>query len=436
MQFYHSQLQLKKRKITGSILIPLIATLLIQSLALFLFPSTSHADGGFPIIGVLHAGSRPEGIAVDTQTHLVYIAYEYPSLVIAFDPGSGKVRWQTTVGDTPTDVQVDSTNHHVYVASTLFRSRQDLLAVLDGATGKALLTAPTGLGDNGIAVDTKRQRVYVSSTDNPIINVFKLVTSPTGNLSAESSILAFGPRPQALGVNSRLGRLYVGDAIENTITVYDEDRGRKLAIIPVADVPEQPLRVDEATGRVYVVCSMGQELDIIDGNHNSVLARVPVSPYPEGVAFNTATGRIYVADEGNKDSSPTGQITGTTVTVIDAQSFDVLGTLQVGRSPDGVEADPLLRRVYVSVEDSGAVVEISDSVDLPLRSATNFHQAATAHHAIFLLQQAAIITVIIMILTLVGATLGALLPRWRGQGSPQTPPGDASSRLEKHTPPG
>src|SRR6266571_326893 len=262
MQFNHSQLQLKKRKITGSILIPLIATLLIQSLALFLFPSTSHADGGFPIIGVLHAGSRPEGIAVDTQTHLVYIAYEYPSLVIAFDPGSGKVRWQTTVGDTPTDVQVDSTNHHVYVASTLFRSRQDLLAVLDGATGKALLTAPTGLGDNGIAVDTKRQRVYVSSTDNPIINVFKLVTSPTGNLSAESSILAFGPRPQALGVNSRLGRLYVGDAIENTITVYDEDRGRKLAIIPVADVPEQPLRVDEATARVYVVCSVGQELDI------------------------------------------------------------------------------------------------------------------------------------------------------------------------------
>jgi len=127
------KLKLKKRKITGSILIPLIGALLIQSLALFLFRTTSHADGGFPIIGVLHAGNRPEAIAVDTETHLVYIAYEYPSLVVAFDPGSGKVHWHTTVGDTPTDVQVDSTNHHVYVASTLFRSRQDLLAVLDGA---------------------------------------------------------------------------------------------------------------------------------------------------------------------------------------------------------------------------------------------------------------------------------------------------------------
>ncbi|MFL5653653.1 MAG: YncE family protein [Ktedonobacteraceae bacterium] len=435
MQFNPTRLNLKTRKITGSIFIPLVAILLIQSLLLFLFPSISYADGGFPIIGVLHAGSNPEGIAVDTQTHMVYITYEYPSLVVAFDPTKGQVRWQKAVGDTPSDVQVDSTNHHVYVASTLFRSNQGLLAILDGATGKTLLTAAVGPGDNGIAVDTKRQRVYVSSTNNSIINTFRLVTSPDGKLRAEPSTLSFGPRPQAVGVNSHLGRLYVGDAMENTITVYDEDRGRTLATIRVAAVPEQPLRVDEATGRVYVVCSMGQELDVIDGNHNNVLARIPVSPSPEGVAFNTATGRIYVADEGNKDSTSINQTTGTTITVIDGQSFDVLGTLQVGRSPDGVEADPLLSRVYVAVEDSSAVVEISDSVNLPLQAATNFHQAAAAHRAVFLLQQATIITVIIMILTIVAATLGALSPRWRGRGIPQTLPGDASSRLERHIPP-
>ena len=113
----------------------------------------------------------------------------------------------------------------------------------------------------------------------------------------------------------------------------------------------------------------------------------------------------------------------------------MLGTLQVGRSPDGVEADPLLGRVYVAVEDSSAVAEISDSVNLPLQAATNFHQAAAAHRAVFLLQQATIITVIIMILTIVAATLGALSPRWRGRGIPQTLPGDASSRLERHIPP-
>ncbi len=211
------------------------------------------------------------------------------------------------------------------------------------------------------------------------------------------------------------------------VTVYDEDSGRTLATIAVAATPVQPLRVDETRERVYVVCSGGQELDVIDEHRNTIMAHVPVSPYPEGVAFNTATGRIYVADEGNKEGNNSDTSTGTTITVIDGQSFDVLGTLQVGHAPDGVEADPSLRRVYVSTEDSDAVVEISDSMDIPLKSDMNFHQITTIRTGIFLLQQATYITLFLMALTIVGATLGVLLPHWRGRGTPQTRPTDASS---------
>jgi YVTN family beta-propeller protein len=324
-------------------------------------------------------------------------------------------------------VQVDSVNHRVYAISTLFKSREGLLVVLDGATGKLLLTTETPFGDDGLALDTKRQRAYVSSSVGGLITAFTLVKSPTGMLSVVTSKLTAGPHPQALGVNSRLGRLYVGDVANNTVTVIDEESGRTLATIPVAAVPVQPLRIDEATGRVYVVCSTGQELDVVDGNTNKIMARIPVSPYPEGVAFNTATGRIYVAGEGQKDTNFTNSTSGTMITVIDGQSFDVLGTLRVGKTPDGVEADPQLRRVYVTVENSDAVVEVSDSVDLPLVPDTNFHQAATVHQAILLLQQATVITVLILFLTLVTATLSAWSRRWRGRGSSQNPTGSASS---------
>ncbi len=310
---------------------------------------------------------------------------------------------------------------------SLLRNKQGVLTILDGATGQTLLTANTGFGDNALALDPRRQRVYVSSSEDGRVYVFKLATSASGKLTATASTLKFGPRPQALGVNSRSGRLYIGDTTKNTVTVYDEDSGHTLAIIPVANVPVQPLRVDEATGRVYVICSAGQELDIIDGHNNTVLAHIPVSPYPEGVAFNTATGRIYVADEGSNEGNPGSQSNGTTITVIDGQSFDVLGTLQIGRAPDGVEADPQLQRVYIAVEDSDAVVEISDSVDLPLKPDTNFHQAAAVHQAISVLQQAAVITTLLMIVTIIGAILASLLPRWRARGNLQSPPGGASS---------
>ena len=396
-------------------------------LPLWVLSTPAHASGGFPIIGVLHAGSHPEGIAVDTQTHMVYIAYEYPSSVVGFDPSSGKVRWSAPVTDSVTDVQVDSNSHHVYVIGSLLRNKQGVLTILDGATGQTLLTTNTGFGDNALALDPRRQRVYVSSSEDGRVYVFKLATSASGKLTATASTLKFGPRPQALGVNSRSGRLYIGDTTKNTVTVYDEDSGHTLAIIPVANVPVQPLRVDEATGRVYVICSAGQELDIIDGHNNTVLAHIPVSPYPEGVAFNTATGRIYVADEGSNEGNPGSQSNGTTITVIDGQSFDVLGTLQIGRAPDGVEADPQLQRVYIAVEDSDAVVEISDSVDLPLKPDTNFHQAAAVHQAISVLQQAAVITTLLMIVTIIGAILASLLPRWRARENLQSPPGGASS---------
>lgn len=413
----------------------LLAALLIclSSIVLGLFPSTSYADGGFPFIGILHAGQHPEGIAVDTQTHMVYIAYEYPGLIVGFDPSSNRVRWKTSTTGSASDIQVDSTTHRVYAVSSVYRGKGNVLSILDGATGHILLTAPIGSGDNGLAIDTQRQQVYVSSSGNGEVNVFHVQTSPTGQLQTIPSTLIIWPHPQALGVNSRLGRLYVGDIVTNTVSVYDENTGRILATIPVAELPVQPLRVDEATGRVYVVCSNGQELDVIDGNSNKVIARVPTGPYPEGVAYNTATGRIYVANEGQKDNAFPNNNFNTTITVIDGQTFTVLGTLKVGRSPDGVESDPQLHRVYVALEDSCAVVEVSDSVNLPLIPAPNLHQAGAVHQAIVVLQQATVITLLLMLLTMIGATLAALSLRWRARENPRTPPVGASSRSEKHS---
>jgi YVTN family beta-propeller protein len=414
----------------------LLAIALFPVLLPVLFVPTMAFAAGFPIIGVLHAGGSPEGIAVDTQTHMVYIGYEFPGLVVGFDPASGSVKWQTQVDDTITDVQVDSATHHVYVAGMSFNSRQGKLAILNGATGKILFTAPTAFGDEGLAVDTKLSRVYVASTEQGIIDVFRLTTLPGGAISAVHSTLAIWSHPAALGVNSKLGMLYIGDTTLNVVTVYDEVHQKIVTTIPVADDPVQPLRVDETTGRVYVVCSAGQELDVIDGHSNTVIAHVPVTPYPEGVAFNTATGRIYVADEGNKDNSFSGNNSGTTITVIDGQTFQVLGTMQVGRGPDGVEADPQLQRVYIAVEDSNAIVEISDSLNLPLTPGPNYHAIANVHIALSLLQIAMIVTVIVMLLTVVVATLVARSQHWHEQESLRIQPGSVPSHSPTQSPHG
>ena len=92
-------------------------------------------------------------------------------------------------------------------------------------------------------------------------------------------------------------------------------------------------------------------------------------------------------------------------------------------------------RIYVSVEDSDAVVEISDSPDIPLQAGLDTHQAAAVRQATLLLQQATAITVILMIVTIVGATLAARSRRLRALESPQNLPGGASSHSEQRIPP-
>jgi len=397
-------------------------------IVLFSLPPIALADS-FPIIGTLHVGERPEALAVDLQTHMLYIADEFPGVIVGFDPIRGIVRWRVSVGNTATDVQVDSTSHHVYATTTSFNTQQSVLFILDGATGHLLFTTPVAFGDNAIVLDAQRQRLYVAGPESGVIDAFSFLSGwQSGPIHLTSVQLHLGPHPQGLGVNTRLGRLYVADAATHLITVFDEGTGRVLATVPVAAGPLQPLRVDETTGYVYIVCSTGRELDILDGKTNRVIVHTPVAPDPEGIAFHTATGRIYIADEGDDHTI------GTTITILDGQTFDVLGTLPVGRSPDGVEADPALHRVYVSTEDSNAVVEISDSVDLPLTSGASTYQSIAAHRAIDALQQATTVTLIGMCLAIIGATLYALLPRWRARGSLQTQPGDVPSLPEQDTP--
>ena len=405
---------------------------LFALLILVMFPLPVHA-AGFPIVGSLHSGKNPEAMAVDAQTHMLYIAHEGPGLVVAFDPLRGVVRCRVMLGDVATDIQVDSTTHRVFVASDGYRSNQANLFILDGATGKTLATLRTGLGDNGIALDTQRHIVYVSCSSQGVVYMFTVQAGwQQGPVQASTTQLHIGSHPQGLGVNSRLGRLYVADIATHTLSIVDESNLHVLTTLQVAQTPLQPLRIDETTGRVYIVCAGGQEVDVIDGKKNTVLARIPVLPYPEGIAFNTATGQLYVANEGDNEG---GRIhdSGNSITVIDGKTLNVLGTLPVGKAPDGVEADPVLHLVYVAVEDSNAVVEVSDSTNLPLSTNTKPAQEIAAHNAVTLLQWATILTVIVMLVTIVWTTLVALSPRWRVKESPQTPQGDVSSRSEIHS---
>ncbi len=392
------------------------------------FSATPVRAAGFPIIGVLHAGGHPEALAIDQQSHRLYIAYESPGTVVCFEPNSGQVCWRTALGDEVTDLQVDSSSHTVFAVYNVYHTNRGYLGILNGENGQAVSHQVAGAGENTLAYDAKQQKIYVASQNDGTVHT---LTFPRNWQQAGSTIQVsqqkIGSEPDALAVNSRLGRLYVADRRENVLRVFDEKTGQLTSTIHIGAIPLPPIRIDEQSGRIFVLASGDQELEVIDGEHNKVSAETAVGPYPEGLAIQTATGRIYVADEGDNEAGNGTHNTGTTISVLDGQSYELLGTMQVGAAPDGVEADPGLHRIYVATEDANAVVELSDSPDLPLQTSGTIQQRDRAQTFAFWLRQADWFTLIGMTATLILATLGAGSQRRRGQESLQTQPESGSS---------
>ncbi|MBV9257408.1 MAG: hypothetical protein JO215_05265, partial [Ktedonobacteraceae bacterium] len=180
-----------------------IMALLLLSL---MQPAAVLADGSFPIVGVLHAGKAPEALAVDTGTHMLYIAYEAPGFIVGFDPVSGTVRWRTALDSSATDVQVDSNSHRVYATAVSYSGRRSNFYVLNGSNGKVLATLYAGDGDNSIALDVRRHIAYATSVDQGVIYKYTFLSGwQNGPLSIQSSHFFSGEHPEAIGVNSRLG---------------------------------------------------------------------------------------------------------------------------------------------------------------------------------------------------------------------------------------
>ncbi|EFC82990.1 YncE family protein [Parafrankia sp. EUN1f] len=134
----------------------------------------------------------------------------------------------------------------------------------------------------------------------------------------------------------------------------------------------------EALGspKIYVVDSSGYKVSVVDAGTNTVVGTIPViAPY-DIATTSSPTPRAYVT------SPDTG-----TVTVIDTTRDVIVGTIQVGGQPTGVAISNDLRRAYVtnytdpfvSVIDTttnsvvGTIPVNATSMDIAILDARTYH---------------------------------------------------------------
>ena len=111
--------------------------------------------------------------------------------------------------------------------------------------------------------------------------------------------------------------------------------------------------VNPTTNQIYVGNRLNNDVSVLDGATDSVIATIGVGDGPIGVGVNPTTNRIYVANAYSDD-----------VSVLDGATDLVIATIGVGDYPIGVGVNPTTNRIYVSCFDQGTVWVLQDETGI------------------------------------------------------------------------
>ncbi len=286
-----------------------------------------HDAANFSVIGVLGTGGAPADVAVDSRGRIATADTQDATLTLAtLSPWSVSTVGGVELGD---EIAIDAATRAIFVTDRDVNGSGALTRVsFDGR----LTRVATGATAEGLAIDQRRQIVYVANANDGTIaavdarsmrlldrilavtRVFSLALSPDGmrlyavsNQSANSpfaaagSVVALARRGAAWHLVARSGALAfpLGAALDpssDTLFVTDEERAQihvldartlraKRAPMQTCRTPWKPL-YDERSDRLYVPCAGSDAIDVFDARTLKRIARAPFSTgsYPLAVA--------------------------------------------------------------------------------------------------------------------------------------------------------
>jgi DNA-binding beta-propeller fold protein YncE len=126
------------------------------------------------------------------------------------------------------------------------------------------------------------------------------------------------------------------------ITVYSLDTLAPAGVIPGAN-SVHGVAIDPASHHAF---SSSRPLLMWDSTTRNLIKTIPVDGKPDGILFEPATERIYVLSHVAPN-----------VTVLDAQSGAIVGTIDLGGAPEQAASDGG-GRVYIDLEDKDSVAVV------------------------------------------------------------------------------
>jgi DNA-binding beta-propeller fold protein YncE len=223
---------------------------------------------------------------------------------------------------------------------------QGTVCVMDTAANRTIAKVE-GLGRvHGIALVTKRNLGFASSSGDNNVNVFDL----TSNKLLKK--IAAGQDPDAIIYDAKPDLVYVADHDGKAGILIDPATQKVVAVIPLGGEPEFAQAAVE-TGLIYQNLQDTSELVVVDLLKQAVIKRYPLAPgeRPTGLAFDAANHRLFSTCNGK-------------LIVLNADTGTIVAALPIGAGTDGVDYDPGLHRLYTANAIGSMTVIQQDSANL------------------------------------------------------------------------
>lgn len=264
------------------------------------------------------------------------------------DVASGVVKWATALSPCSRGLALDSRLAHVFVAEC----QNGTMQMIDARSGRILTNIKVGGQPQEIAVDEQTRRVFEMDGSGSRLS---LLDSAHGRMLRTFTLGA----ELCLCITTPLhgGPVFVLDGKQSQVYVLDATSARLLRTVPIGmDVSDHD--VDAQTGTIFLAgaphgtsggaasFSGPGRLVVLDGRSGRVLRRLDLRASPLSVALDASGRYLLLSFIGPTDSG--GRPVGAGyVEVLDAHSLRVLRTIQVGIVPWQIAVDPRTDHAFV-----------------------------------------------------------------------------------------
>lgn len=255
----------------------------------------------------------------------------------------------------------------------LYISRSTHVMVVDADTGKLLGDIPDTPGVHGIALVPELGRGFISNGRDNSVTVFEL-----GTLKALKRI-PVGQNPDAIIYDPAAQRIFTMNGTSHDTTAIDAKTETVAGTIALGGRPESAA-ADEK-GRLFINIEDKSEVVAVDARKLSVTARWSLAPgeEPTGMAIDRAHKRLFIGCSNKL------------MAVLDTEQGRVLTTLPIGSGVDATAFDADTGLAFSSNGEGTVTVVHEDSAQKfsVVENATTQRGARTMaldaqHHQIFL----------------------------------------------------